>query len=226
MTVATRTAGGRPPYEAPEWAPSAGSRLRGTARRRSVPHLLVGVLLVVVCATASVVIGTAAGQRREVLALSRAVPVGHVLTVQDLRGVPVAADADVPLISAADSATVLGRTVTGGLPAGTLLSAAMVGESVPPPGRAISALALKPGQFPPELGPGMHVDVVVVAAAPAQTSTGQVVAPGSWPAVVLGVTDTENGQASVVSLDLDSRDAARVAAAGGGPVSLVVVARG
>lgn len=224
--MALRTAGGSPPTGVSEWSrqSESGPRLRGRARRRSVPHLLVGVLLVVICATASVVIATFAGQRRDVLALTREVPVGHVLAVRDLRAVPVAADADVALVDADDTASVLGRTVTSGLPAGALLSPGMVGGSLPPAGRSISALALKPGQFPPELGPGMHVDVVLVPSQPAGAN--QVVASGSWPAVVLGVVASENGQDSVVSLDLDARDAARVAAAGTGQVSLVVVARG
>lgn len=222
--MALRTSAERPSSGLPDWGQQieAGSRLRGRVRRRSVPHLLVGVLLVVACTTASVLIGTMAGQRRDVLALARAVPVGHVLTVQDLRSVPVGAD--VPLVDAGDPSSVLGRPVTSGLPAGALLSAGMVGGPLPASGRAIAALALKAGQFPPELGPGMHVDVVVVPAQP--VGSGQVAVSGSWPAVVLGVVAGENGQASVVSLDLDARDSARVAAAGAGEVSLVVVARG
>ena len=85
------------------------ARPLGRSAARSVPHLAMGALLVVVCATGFAVAATRTDHRQPVLALARSVTVGQVLTGSDLRTVRVTADAGVAMIPAADSATVTGQ---------------------------------------------------------------------------------------------------------------------
>ena len=69
------------------------SRLRG--RRRSRPHVVLGLLLPGLCAGAFLWISLATDDQRPVLALAHEVAVGHVVTEQDLRRANVAVDAGV-----------------------------------------------------------------------------------------------------------------------------------
>jgi hypothetical protein len=202
------------------------SRLRAR-NRRSIPHLLLGALLVLACAAGFLVIWLNTGNRQPVLALARGVPVGHILSTQDLRQVNVAVDPGVSVVDANQAASVVGKTMSTSLPAGSLLTPDAIAASLlPGQGQAIAALALKAGQFPPEISPGSHVLVVF---APAQVG---VASPGPrsgdtswvWPAVVTGVTLPANEQTTVVSVELSEPAARQVAAVPSGQLSLVMLA--
>ncbi|MFT7837726.1 hypothetical protein Q5530_16450 [Saccharothrix sp. BKS2] len=161
------------------------------------------------------------------LALARDVSVGQVLTAGDLREVGVAVDAGVAVVGADLVATVVGRPMATGVSAGALLTPASVGAAVVPvAGQAVAALALRPGQFPPEVAAGARVAVVFVPGQ-AGAATGP---PGEggpvWPAVVVGVTTAPNEQATVVSVQLSEAAARRVAAVPVGQLSIVVLSAG
>jgi len=114
------------------------------AARRSLPHLLVGAGLVVVCALAFAVTALRVDPRAEVLALAGPVPAGHVLTDTDLVVIRVAADASLPVLPAAQRGSVVGRSVTLPLPGGSLVSEQVLGPAAwPPPGQAVVAVSLK-----------------------------------------------------------------------------------
>ena len=70
------------------WTPAgkngAPARLAGAPRQRRVPYLLVGILLVLGCAAAGVVVALRLGHRVPVLELARPVSVGQALTAQDV----------------------------------------------------------------------------------------------------------------------------------------------
>ncbi|GAA3863402.1 hypothetical protein GCM10022243_32430 [Saccharothrix violaceirubra] len=202
------------------------SRLRAS-NHRSLPYLLLGVLLVLVCAGGFVLISLDSGDRRAVLALARGVPVGHVLTTQDLRQVNVAVDPGVAVVGADQAAIVVGKPMATSLSAGALLTPdAVGGAALPENGQAIAALALKPGQFPAEVGPGARVSVVFV---PGQAGT--VTSPPAdggtvWPAVVTSVTTPANDQNTVVSVQLSEAAARQVAAVPAGQLSIVMLSAG
>ncbi|TCO62922.1 SAF domain-containing protein [Actinocrispum wychmicini] len=205
------------------------SRLRGTKRRRSLPHLLLGVLLVVACAAAFLVVSLNSGNRETVLALARPVAVGQVLAAQDLKEASVAVDPGVSVVDASQAAGVLGRTMSESLPAGALLTLdAVSGVGVPEAGQAIAALSLKAGQFPVEVSPGSHVLVVfvpglsgaVLATPPTPDST------AVWPAVVTSVTNPANQQVTVVSVQLSQAAARQIAAVPAGQLSIVMLPGG
>ncbi|KAA2246357.1 hypothetical protein F0L68_40710, partial [Solihabitans fulvus] len=173
------------------------SRLRGTKRRRSVPHLLLGALLVLACAAAFLVVSLNSGNRQSVLALARPVAVGQVLTAQDLKQVTVAADPGVSVVDVSQAASAVGKTMSQTLPAGALLTLdALSGTGVPAAGQALAALSLKAGQFPPEVSPGTHVAVVFVPgqAGAALASPPAPEATTVWSAVVTSVTSPPNQQ--------------------------------
>lgn len=205
------------------------SRLRGTRRRRSIPHLLLGALLVLVCAAAFLVVSLNSGDRQSVLALAQPVAVGHVLAAQDLRQVNVAVDPGVSVVEANQAPSVVGKTLAESLPAGALLTLdAVSGSGVPAAGQALAALSLKAGQFPPEVSPGVHVSVVFV---PGQTGTALTSppSPGSttvWPAVVTSVTEPSEQQITVVSVQVSQDTARQIAAVPAGQLSIVMLADG
>lgn len=198
------------------------SRLRG-GPRRSVPHLALGLLLVIACATGFAVVSTQLDDRVTVLALVEPVTVGQVLGPSHLREVDVAVDADVAVIPSSQAARVVGTPMAVSLPAGTVLSPAMLGDAgLPEPGRAVVAVALAPGAFPPEASPGSAVMVVPAASETDGTTSGDLAR--GWAAVVVGVHPTATEATTVMSLQVAGADARRIAAAG--PVSVVMTPAG
>ncbi|MGW4826307.1 SAF domain-containing protein [Amycolatopsis japonica] len=208
------------------WLDSSGSPSRSAAhrgRRRRLPHLVAGVLLVVLCVGGAVWWTTSTQDRVPVLALAKPAPLGHVLTPADLRTIDVSAGPGVALIPAGRAASVLGRPMATSLGAGTLLTPDAVGAAaLPAVGRAVVAVVVKPGQAPPELTAGAPVTVVATAATTAGTSaTGQ--APGtSWRATVVGVTPAGTEQTTVVSLEIDTTVASQLAQVPAGQLALVM----
>lgn len=211
-----------------DWPPAApadvpGSRLAPAPRRRSAPHLLVGALLVVVCAAGAVVAAGQLSGRESVLALARSVRAGQVLAVGDIRAVEVAAGSDLGLLPAAAASGVVGRPVAFALPAGTLLTRGTLGPArVPAAGEAVAAVGLKPGQFPPELEPGAGVAVLVSAGTDPGAGSGPA-AGTSWSGVVVAVQGGGGEQTTVVSVRMAEADARAVAAAPAGRLSVVML---
>lgn len=214
-------AAGSWPSAAPAKAASA-SRLVPARRRRNVPYLLVGALLVVTCAVAAVVTAGRLGDRESVLALASPVAAGQVLAIGDVRTVEVAAGAELDLVPAGAAPGVVGRPVAFSLPAGTLLTRAAIGPAqVPAAGQAVAAVGLKPGQFPPGIEPGAKVAVLVSAGSGA--GAGTVPAGTSWTGVVVAVHGSAGEQTAVVSVRMAEADARAVAAAPAGQLSVVML---
>lgn len=205
----------------------AEPRLSGVRRRRRAPYFLLGLLLVVVCGTAAAVLVLNTGSRIPVLAAAREIQIGQVIAAEDLKVVAVAVDGDVAVVAADRSREIVGRPAATHLVAGALLpsDAAWQGPQLGS-GESIAALALRPGQFPPEVTPGAHVMVVLgnPAVGPGTGGAPVGVVPASWPAVVMSVRPGESGQQqTVVSVRLGVDAAARVAAVPAGQLALVVV---
>ncbi|MFE0025492.1 SAF domain-containing protein [Amycolatopsis sp. NPDC059021] len=204
-------------------SPATSAPRRG--RRKRLPHLVAGVLLVVLCVGGAVWWTTSTQDREPMLALAKPVTLGHVLTRADLRSIDVSAAPGAALVPADQAARVVGRPMATSLGPGTLLTLdAVGGAAIPAAGRAVVAVGVKPGQFPPELAAGTPVTVVVTAAAtgPAST-TAQGQGPGtSWRATVVGVAAAGTDQTSVVSLDLDAGSASQLAQVPAGQLALVM----
>jgi len=204
----------------------ASSRSWGGRRRRSLPHLMLGVLLVVVCTTGFVVAARQLGGRQSVLALARPVAVGQIVSAQDLKQVSIAVDPGMDVMAASAASTVVGHPIAYSLPAGSLVTRSVLGSPlVPPPGTAIAAVGLKPGQFPPDLSPGTTVAVLTT---PLQSATSGATSGQSfsWTAVVTGMSSGRYDQITVVSLQLAESDARALASAPAGQLSLVAITEG
>jgi hypothetical protein len=195
-----------------------------------VPHLVLGLLLVSSCTAGAVFWSLNVGDRRPALALTRPVALGQTIQAADLGEVDIAVDGPVDAIPADDAPSITGRTATASLPAGVLLTRDLLGTTrVPGNGRAVAALALQPGQSPPDIGPGSHV--LVVLASDPDTTTGNgagggAVSDSAWPGVVVGVTRGANDNSLVVSVEFSDTDARHVASAPAGQLSVVLVSGG
>lgn len=209
--------------------PTTPSRMKAASRRHRVPYLALGVLLVVACAVAAVVVSLRLSDHVAVLALAQPVTVGQILSAQDLRQVTLPSDSGIDTVPASESAVVVGHPVAYNLPAGALLTPGVLGSpQVPPAGQAVAAVGLKPGQFPPDLARGTRVAVLVTPGS--ATTSGSAASPSSavqaWTATVSSVDAGQGQQTTVVSLQLADADARQLATAPSGQVSLVALSGG
>jgi hypothetical protein len=215
-------------------APRAGrGPWRAARRRRRLPFIALGGLLVIVCVLGYAWGAVRLGDRIQVLAVARPVAAGQAIAAADVKEVSAAQDPAVPLILAGQASQVVGRTAVVPLVAGTLLTSSMVGDAAfPPSGKVTASLALKPGQYPESLASGARVAVYVTATGgdgqPAATSAKSAgSAPQELNAVVLDVDLAGDGQGStVITLLLDASDGASLAAAPAGGVVLMQTAPG
>jgi hypothetical protein len=185
---------------------------------------MLGVVLVAIGAVGFFAFSLHAAGRVPVLAVARDVAAGQVLTAADVRVVAVAAGGGVGLVPAGDLDRVVGRPVAVPRPAGALLSPQDVGAArFPPAGKALAAVLLKPGQYPPGLTTGATVTVLVAPAGSATAGGGQVQAFGGLVESVAPIAAAAGGTV-VVTLLMDPDPAKTVASAAAGTVSLVQLA--
>ena len=219
--------------------PTSGSsaRIRGGGSdspahvrpRRNVPLVLFGVLVVAGCSLAFALTSLNTGGRQPVLAITRTVPAGHVLTDADLTVVRVHAPPSVPVIGQAEHSSVVGRPVAVPLVARSLLTREALGAvSTLAADQAVIGIAVKPGRYPPALTPGATVQAYAVPAEPAvrsSTQTADQVALPIGTATVLMVERGGEGGDAVLELQLLRDDVPQVAAAAAsGSVSLALIA--
>lgn len=205
-----------PVGDAPPAAPVTGLR-----HRRSAPHMLLGAVLVVVCALAFAVTGLRMDSRTAVLALAQPVPAGHVLSEADLTVVSIVADPALGAVPQSQRSTVLGRTVRLPLAAHALLGQDMLGPPAwPPAGQSLVAVSVKSGHAPTGAAAGVQVLVLVVppSASANNATTGGVVRAA---AEVVSVSPADSAGTTVVSLLVTSANAVKIAGTVG-DVSLVV----
>jgi hypothetical protein len=185
----------------------------------------IGVFLIVTLSLAFAVSYSNADERSPVLAVARPVAPGAVITAADLREVGISADPGLRPVPAGDRTKVIGRTAAVALSPGMLLTRAQLasGPTVEA-GRAVVGVALKPGQFPPELRIGDSVAVVLATAAADLSSADGVSPVVSVLCRVSGVTPSlGGGPETVVSLDVAATVAPAIAvAAGRGQVSVIL----
>jgi SAF domain len=200
-------------------------------RRRSVPLAVAGAALVVGCALVFAEGWAQAGHRQAVLALAQPVAAGQVIIAADLQVVRVSVAGPVSLVPASRQAQVVGSIAAATLPAGSLLAGSDIGAPPPGKGQVRLGLALKAGQYPPDLAPGQDVDVL---AAPASGGSGSSPGTGGTSAalpvgqgVVLSVSPASASSATggtVVELQVPQDAMPQVAAAGAtGQASLAMI---
>jgi hypothetical protein len=228
------------PAPGPSASPSPtvgfGVRPPPPRRPRNLVGAALGLLLVLVCATAVAVYASNAGHRRPVLVVLRTVKSGSPITARDIGEARVAADPSVHAMAASELDRVIGRVAAVELVSGTLLTRAELSSGpVVPAGFAVVGLNVKLGYAPVGLRPADRVRLVLApsgtnAAADgsqAGTGVGQPGAVLSSAARVFDVTATPDGQGEIVSVIVDDNSAPVLAADGArGEVSVVLLGGG
>lgn len=219
--------------------PATPKAAPGVGRRRQLPWVALGVLLVLGCTLVFAVASVRLGGGTEVLALTRPVAAGQVLSPGDLRAVRLGAGGGLGLVAATGETAVVGRPAAVPLAAGSLLVGSDLGA--PPASSAgfdVVAVALKAGQFPPDLAPGDRVQVVEVGPSPSSSGSsgaGRTVTPaltsgsgGPVLATVVGlqIPAVSSGGDTVISLQVADTNADAVAVAAAGEISLVQLSPG
>lgn len=203
-------------------------RVRGAAPRR-LGQWAATVLFVLVVVLAAGWLWTQKGHQTEVLAVTRSVPAGSVLSQADLESVSVSGVAGA--IPVTDMSAAVGKTLVVGLTAGQIVTQGVVTSNpIPSSGFRVVAALLAPGRIPIGLPAGGTVDVLAAppsAAAnspSAQLSNPQVLAAGVQvlSAGSLASSSTVGGTGTQVSLLVPASSANLVAEyAAAGEVVLV-----
>jgi len=211
--------------------PAVPVPLRETAvrirRRRGL--WVAGVALVAAGGLAAAVLVGRAGDRVEVLAVARPVPVGQTIGEADVAVARVAADPALHPVPVSRRAEVVGRAAAVELRPGTLLTGEEVTDAaVPAVGEQVVGVAARPGQLPARgLRPGDRVLVVLVPGDQARggTATAGDVGPVGEPvpARVVQVGPADADGAVTVDVVVGEAVGPRVAAlASTGRVALVL----
>jgi hypothetical protein len=199
-------------------------------RRRNGPLAIVGVLLVVACAALFAVGWLQAGNRRPVLALDRPVTAGQVIAAADLQVVRVSASGPVSLVPASQESAVVGQTAAAAMPAGSLLTSTEIGTAPLGKGQALLGVAVKPGQYPPDLSAGQTVDVLSTpqgSSSGVSSATSAAALPAGRAVVLSVVTPQASQGGTVVELEVSQDAMPQVAAASAsGQIALATVPSG
>lgn len=199
-------------------------RLPRPRRQRRPALLVVGVLLIALCAVVSASLVARTDHTVAVLTLARPVAAGQVLSADDVRVAHVGG-AGVSAIGAGSLAIVVGETATSSLPAGTLLVPGMVSrQSVPAAGSQVVAVSVKAGLVPAGAATGRDVSLIAVAASDGREAVPQGVLVRS--ARLVDVTNDPTSDSvllSVVVSDANAPQVAQAAAAGQLAVTLLPV---
>ncbi|MEZ5408577.1 MAG: hypothetical protein R2761_11160 [Acidimicrobiales bacterium] len=170
---------------------------RGPARTRRLPWIALGLLLTAGAVIAFALFTITQSSRTLAWVTATDVAAGATIERADLELVAVGADDGVRLVTRGQEDVILGSVARGPIPAGTLLSPALVvppGQSVPT-GFAVVGARLEPGQFPSNtLAAGDTVQLLAtVPAAGPQASLDE--AGDLGPATVWAV-DTATGSST------------------------------
>jgi hypothetical protein len=161
-----------------------------------------GAALVALGGLAAAGLVAQAGDRVDVLAVARTVPVGQTIAAADVTVARVPADPALAPVPAAQRDRVVGRVAAVDLRPGTLLTAGEVTDTaVPGAGEQLVGVAARPGQLPARgLRPG---DQVLAVPVPGDQARADETAPGAGEPVAgrvvqVGPPDGEG----VVTVDL------------------------
>ncbi len=183
----------------PDLPVSTGTKKR-SGRSWSVPVLL--VLVTLIGALGGAVVVARAGDRVDVLAVARDVPVGQKVTAQDMKVVSFADDPGLSPIPAGQRSSVVGQRAAVALHPGELLTRSQLsargglGDT-----EQVVGVELKRGFVPrDELRPGDKVAAVVLPAQGADTGSTGSEAPETVEATVKSVGTPDSTGALVVNL--------------------------
>ena len=135
------------------------------ARSRRMPWLALALALVVGGGLLVGLLVQSVGDRTPVLAASRPIAPGQVITDADLRVVDVGVDGHASLVPASSRRSVVGQVAVVGIPAGALLASGQLArDGGIDQGSMVVGALLGPGELPtPTLRAGDRVELVAVS---------------------------------------------------------------
>jgi hypothetical protein len=170
--------------------------------------MLAGLLVIALGFVIGAVTLSSLDRAIDVLAVARSVTAGSMLADADLSVKRIVADPSLDVLPASQRAQVVGRVAAVPLLAGSLLTGQELGAVTDPgSGQSLLAVGVKPGHFPAGLGAGASVLVLVVPS----SGGGDPTAVVQVPAVVRDVQAPDASGLTVVTVQLGSAAAVRVA---------------
>jgi hypothetical protein len=191
-----------------------------TTRRRAPMRIVAGLFAIALGFVVGAVVLAKVNKAVDVLSVARVVSAGSVLTDADLTTVKIVPADTLHVIAATRRAEIVGQTAAVPLVAGSLLTAEQIGTVTDPgAGQSILAVGVKTGRAPAGLAAGASVLVLVVP-----SGSGYAAAAVQAPAVVRNVELPDTSGLTVVTVQMASEAAVRVASAPG-DVAIVVQGR-
>jgi len=187
------------------------------AKKRRLPEMAGGLLLVAVCALGALWWQASSTERQPVLALRDAVERGQVIQLEDLQVVSIDTDQPIAVLADTQSGLIVGRVARTDLAAGSLVTSDQFSSSSTlGVNEGVVGMALEAGQFPSlSLSPG-DMDSVVLTPSPGDPRAFDENVDANI--LVERATVVEVAQVGVqgglfISVQIGENDAARVAAA-------------
>lgn len=223
--MTTTTTGSRPGQT--EGAPAPRERLAPPPKLRRRPGLIAAsIAAVCLGALISVWAYTSSTETRSVLAVRETVHRGEVISAADLVTVNISVDPALSPVLATQAEQVVGSRAVYDLPAGAVVTTGSVADVVVPrAGKSMVGVSLSPAMMPAaELRPGDRVRVVTTPGAQGEITPEE---PTTLAGDVVAVQVSPDGTgATIVNLEVDEGDAARLAAyAATGKVAIVLDSR-
>ncbi|MFF8188786.1 SAF domain-containing protein [Microbacterium sp. NPDC016588] len=200
--------------------------LRPTQSRRRPVLIALGVALALLGGVGVWWVTTNLTRTVSVMATDTDIARGETITTEDLTTIQLAGGQQVDAITAADAADIVGTTALVDLPAGTLITSANTGDTLPvPEGSSIVGVTLTQAQMPGyQLAAGDNVRIVET---PVTQGDPPVETPQSFDATVFTATYVAETQVWVVDLIVPDREAPDIAArAATGRVALIIDSTG
>lgn len=195
--------GAEPQSSWPDPTAPAGRRLPTTPRERKPALAALAVLLILGCALGTAYLVIQSGKRVAAIEITQEVGEGQRIPLSAMTEVQIASDSSLSYVPWNQAAQVAGYYAGSSIPAGTLLTNAMVASSsTSTKGKAVMGLALKDGQLPRDLQVGQHVDIYEVS----DSSESCPGSPGSTlaaNAIVLAVSTPSASAGSAAAADVE-----------------------
>lgn len=238
MKIQERTGAGAGRAAAPV-GPAVGDRLPTPPRERKPALAALAVLLILVGALGATMLVLQAGDRIEVVKITKEIPAGQKVTDANTTSVMVAEDPDIHYVEWTQLDALKKLKAVSTIPGGVVAVGEMFGdEAKVPAGKALVGLSLKEGQYPADLEIGDAVAAYRVGGTSSSDSDADGGSSGSTgggntlivdEARVNSVPEEQSGDivssaSKPVTLLVDNADAAALTqAASNGEVALVLV---
>jgi hypothetical protein len=183
----------------PEPTAPAGRRVPSAPRERKPALAALAVLLILGGALGAGFLVLQSGKRAAAIEISQQIAAGQKIPLSAMQEVQVAVGTGVNYVPWNQASQVANFYAATTIPAGTLLTNAMVGQaSNLAAGKSVLGLSLKEGQVPGGLQVGDHVDIYQVSDAP-ETCPGRSGSTLAADAIVLAITRPANPSTSAVA---------------------------